>query len=66
MKLLMDDFLGIRKNFFIAIGHLHIPAHGLNFINHMKLYINRPNKKKGRKKKIEKRGNKGPLRQSVD
>ena len=29
----------------------HIPAHGLNLINHMKLHVNRPNTKKARQKK---------------
>ena len=50
--------LGIPKIFLIAIGHLHIPAHGLNFINHMKLYINRPNKK-GEKEEDRKKREQG-------
>ena len=41
---------------------IHIPAHFLNLINHIKLYINRPNTKMADRRKKEKRRNKSPLK----
>ena len=44
--------------------YTHAQPH--TYLNHIKLHVNRPNTKKARSKKKEKRRNKSSLRQSAD